>query len=123
MTPARNDMRATRSIDNYLFSGVSVFDVLTRLKARMPEAVDGVDLTQEKLDKELNARVDDIEKHLVTLRNDFVQLETTVRPLAKQLIEARKDRLLGAKKMAASLSFPLKPRDGAKSYYVPTVRK
>jgi hypothetical protein len=52
-----------------------------------------------------------------------MQLEATVRPLARQLIEARKERLLSAKKMAASLSFPLKPRDGAQSFYVPTVRK
>jgi hypothetical protein len=32
-----------RSNDGYLFNGTSVFDVLTRLKARVPEAVDGMD--------------------------------------------------------------------------------
>jgi len=85
--------------------------------------VTGVDLTNEAVDKELKNRLDEIEKHLATLRNDVAQLDAQVKPLARQLIEARRTKLLGAKKMASSLSFPLKPRGGAQTYYVPTVRK
>lgn len=83
-----------------------------------------LELNPHQLRNEIDAAVDNIEKHLVWIRNDCDQWNKRVPEIAEQAIHNRKQRLLKHANMVSALGLPMKRRpDKAASLTVPMVRK
>lgn len=80
--------------------------------------------TQEQIKQEFTTRVDEIRRHIETLKNDLRGLPTQIEHASRGYIEQRKAELLKKNSLISSLGFPMKRRDGAPTTYrAPEVRR
>jgi hypothetical protein len=81
-------------------------------------------MTQEQVRREYDSRIQSINQHLSTLRNDLGTVATQIEGPARTYIEERKAQLLRSKNLVASLGFPMKRRaDAPTTYRAPEVRR
>jgi hypothetical protein len=84
----------------------------------------GVDLTADQVRSEVNAEIAQISGHLRNLALLVEPYNNTLRDMARQMIEARRNKLLKDQNLVAALGFPLKQRSNAPQTYVaPEVRR
>ena len=84
----------------------------------------GVKQSAERLKKEIDSTIDDIETNLERLRSDFGALNSSLTNHARTRIERRRNKLLENQGLVASLGYPLKANPDAPSTFVaPSVRR
>jgi len=84
----------------------------------------GVDLQPNKVRSEIDAEIAQINGQLRTLALLVEPYNNALRDVARQAIEARRNKLLKDQNLAAALGFPLKQRANAPQTYVtPEVRR
>jgi len=87
-------------------------------------SVSGANLDQQRVKSEIDLSIGHIQSTLDTLRNDASQLNNTLRNLAKQQIDQRRNKLLEDQNLVSGLGFKLKERpDAPKTYVAPSVRR
>lgn len=80
----------------------------------------GIEAVKDEVDNVLDA----IEQYIQFQRPQLDQFNNQIRSNARALIQERKQRLLEARNIAASLGFPMRPREGAPiTYASPVVRR
>ena len=83
-----------------------------------------LDHDRDKLKREIDGWLSNVRKYLEWARNQASSFNGSIRGIAKQVAEERKQRLLKDDEMVASLGSPLKKRDDApKTYALPVQRK
>ncbi|MHC6151101.1 hypothetical protein ACVSQB_04805 [Bradyrhizobium elkanii] len=83
-----------------------------------------VELNADQARTTLNAAIDDIEKHLVWLRQSAEPFNERLKTVVRAAIEARKAKVLRDRNSVAAIGFNLKPRtDAPKTYVAPVKRK
>ena len=88
------------------------------------DVITGKNLKADKVLKEINTTLDEIEDYLTSLRRSADRLVSQLDSTARQCIERRKERLLTNRNLVASLGFKLKERDNSpKTYTAPEVRR
>lgn len=86
--------------------------------------ITGITLNSDEVRNTINHTVAEIERGLATLRDNLAPMNTQLLTEARTAIEARRERLLAGKNVAASLGFKMKERPGtAKTYTAPNVRR
>jgi hypothetical protein len=86
--------------------------------------IQGTNLTQDQVTREFNRTLDEFEMYLGWLRKDAENHENTLRRIAKDAIDARRDRLLKDRSLVANLPFKIRARaDSPKTYVAPVQRK
>ncbi|MCG9134241.1 hypothetical protein J5I95_21480 [Candidatus Poribacteria bacterium] len=86
--------------------------------------ITGKNLKADKVVKEINTTLDEIEDYLTSLRRSADRLVSQLDSTAHQCIERRKERLLRNRNLVASLGFKLKKRDNSpRTYIAPEVRR
>jgi hypothetical protein len=84
----------------------------------------GIEMVQEELKTKVDAKISNIEWYLDNLKNDANPLNSSLERIAKKAIEDRKEKLLNAQNLVASLGYPIKERpDSPKTYTAPNVRR
>jgi hypothetical protein len=87
-------------------------------------SISGANLDQRRVKSEIDSSIGHIRSTLDNLRNDASQLNSTLRNLAKQQIDQRRQKLLGDQNLVSGLGFKLKERpDAPKTYVAPSVRR
>ena len=87
-------------------------------------SVSGTNLTQEGTKSQIDRSLDEIKQHLGWIENDVKPFNEQLDQLAREAIEARRQKLLDDQNLVASLGFPLKRREDAPTTYVaPEVRR
>lgn len=87
-------------------------------------SVSGTNLTTEGTKSQLYRSLDEIKKHLGWIENDVKPFNEQLGKLAREAIEARRQKLLDDQNLVASLGFPLKRRENAPTTYAaPEVRR
>ncbi len=87
-------------------------------------SIAGADLEVDKVQSEINQKVDHIDSYLTNLRASAETLDSELDSTARQRIEQRREKLLADQNLVASLGFPLKQRnDLLKTYRAPEVRR
>jgi hypothetical protein len=80
--------------------------------------------TEEIIRREYEARVQSINKHINTVKNDLRNISKEIELPARAYIQQRKAELLRSKNLVASLGFPLKRRAESPSTYIaPAIRR
>lgn len=86
--------------------------------------IQGVDLTIERVESQINRTISDIRSYLENLRRDVKQFNDSLFSLAQSAIKKRRKKLLKDHSLLAGLGFPLKERaDINKTYVAPEVRR
>jgi hypothetical protein len=86
--------------------------------------IQGHNLKSEEVNQQFDARLNEIEEYLRLQRSLVDGHRLSLRPLLESEIEARKQKLLDARKMVSGLAFPIRARqDAPKTYVAPVVRK
>ena len=94
------------------------------IQERLVFVITGEDLKADKVLKEINSTLDEIDNYLTSLRRNADRLISQLDSTARQCIERRKERLLANQNLVASLGFKLKERnDSSKTYTAPEVRR
>ena len=84
----------------------------------------GADLDGDRVRKEFDRSLNDIQSYLANLRTNAEGLNGQLRNLARGSIERRREKLLKDRNLAASLGFKIKERAGVpRTYVVPEVRR
>ena len=87
-------------------------------------SLSGTDLTLESTKPQFDRSLGEIKNYLNWIADDAKPLNDELDALARQAIESRRQQLLAAKNLVASLGFPLKRRDDAPMTYAsPEVRR
>ena len=87
-------------------------------------SVFGTDLTPDETKSKFTRSLDEIKKYLTWIANDVKPLNDELGALAREAIESRRQKLLAAQNLVASLGFTLKRRDDAPTTYAaPEVRR
>jgi hypothetical protein len=87
-------------------------------------AYSAVDLNPQQARTELDAVIDNIEKHLGWLRQSVTPFNEKLKTVVRTAVEARKAKVLKDRNSIAALGFNLKPRaDAPKTYVAPVKRK
>ena len=86
--------------------------------------ITGENLEADKVRLEIDQKVDHIDSYLTNLREDADTLNRQLDSIVRQCIEQRREKLLAAQNLVASLGFKLKQRtDSPKTYTAPEVRR
>ena len=84
----------------------------------------GADLDGDRVRKEFDRSLNDIQSYLANLRTNAEGLNGQLRNLARGSSERRREKLLKDRNLAASLGFKIKERAGVpRTYVVPEVRR
>lgn len=84
----------------------------------------GTNLSGEQVQAAFDQTIASIEENLARLRSDFDEFNSRLKSVARELIEARKVKLLANQNLVAGLKFKLKERPGApKTYSAPIQRR
>jgi hypothetical protein len=87
-------------------------------------SIQGIDLKADKVKREVDRTVSEIERNLATLTNDAQELNSQLRTIARQAIERRKEKLLADRNLVASLGFKIREREGVtKTFIAPEVKR
>jgi hypothetical protein len=82
------------------------------------------EVTTDELNAQFDAEFDRIERYTRCQARQLDAFNASLRNTAEALVHGRRDRLLNARKMAASLGYPLHQRPGAPLTYIsPQVRR
>ena len=86
--------------------------------------INGTDLNAEQVRHQVDRTLNEINSYLQSLRNDFNELNNSLRSVAMQAIDKRREKLLKDQNLVAGLGFQLKSRDDEiRTYAAPNVRK
>jgi hypothetical protein len=86
--------------------------------------IEGVDLDAEKVKKQINQTISEINNYLQNLRKDVEKFNSQVWTFAHQTLEQRRKKLLANRNLVSSLGFRLKERTGvSRTYVAPEVRR
>jgi len=84
----------------------------------------GTSLETVKVKQELDTTLGKIGSYLANLSNSAKAHNSSIRNLALQILERRREKLLADKNLVSELGFPLRERSGnAKTYAAPSVKK
>ena len=84
----------------------------------------GVSQSSEQIKSAIDKAISDIETHLDRLRGSANTLNASLRSVAAQAIECRREKLLANQNLVASLGFALKKNaDSPQTYTAPSVRR
>lgn len=87
-------------------------------------SISGTNLTTEGTISQIDRSLGEIKKHLSWIKNDVKPFNEQLESLAREAIEARRQKLLADQNLIASLGFPLKRRENAPTTYAaPEVRR
>lgn len=87
-------------------------------------SITGVDLEVDKVSKEIDDTLNQVDSYLTNLRTNAETLTNELDSTARQCIERRRKKLLADQNLVASLGFPIKQRnDSPKTYTAPEVRR
>lgn len=81
-------------------------------------SVTGTNLTTEQVSAEIERRLTSIEQYLGWLRSGATSFNDSLYAIAKDRIEARKEKLLADRNLVAGLGFKMRERKGAEKTYV-----
>ncbi|WP_131117968.1 hypothetical protein [Lichenihabitans psoromatis] len=83
-----------------------------------------LDKSHDQIRAEYDQRVQDIQRHLMTLSRDVASLPVQIEAQARTYVEQRKAQLLKSKNLVASLGFPMRRRpDVPATFHAPEVRR
>ena len=85
--------------------------------------VSGTELSAQNVKAEINRTLDQIEEYLGRLDKNAELLNAQLPNVANTAIQHRREKLLKDRDVASGLGFKMKPRDGAKTYAAPNVRR
>jgi hypothetical protein len=86
--------------------------------------ISGVTLNKDTVTKQFNDILDDFERYLGWQRTSAEELAKDLKLRVRRAVEARRERLLADRNLAADLPFPIRARAGApQTYAAPIVRK
>lgn len=81
-------------------------------------SVTGTDLQPDRIKSEFDRTLREINQYLDWIVRDVQQLNKQLPVLAQQAVEGRREKLLADQSLVASVGFPLKKRDDARTTYV-----
>jgi hypothetical protein len=86
--------------------------------------ITGANLNGEQVKARIQSSLNEIKTHLDRLRTDATVLAGQLHTLARQQVEARRQKFLADRNLVASLGFPLRRRDDmSQTYRAPEVRR
>ena len=86
--------------------------------------IEGTELNADGVRSTIERTVDDIQRHLSTLRTDAARLNAQLPSEARSAIESRRRKLLADRHLVSGLGFKMKERSGThKTFAAPEVRK
>jgi hypothetical protein len=81
-------------------------------------AVHGEDLTAEAVKEEVNREINDIIAYIARINAQVVQYNESIRDYARVAVNSRKDRILRAREVAASIGYEMQRRPDAPPTYI-----
>lgn len=84
----------------------------------------GTDLNADKVRSEIDRTVNEIQRHLTTLRSNAAGLQSQLPSQVRSALESRRKKLLADRNLVGALGFKMKERPGTQqTYAAPEVRK
>lgn len=87
-------------------------------------AFEGVELKPEEIRRSISSSVEEITKHLQTLKSDCDSFNGTLNETIRQMLVVRRQRYSASRNIVEGIGLPIKQREGApRTYAAPDVRR
>jgi hypothetical protein len=112
-TPAARDLDPPKAqLKQGLYEGILIISVI------------GEDLTDAVVKEEIDKELGKFDRYVAYQAQEIDPFNSSLRDRARALLTARKDKILTARNISASLGYPMHRRDGAPTTYIsPVVRR
>lgn len=86
--------------------------------------IEGTELKEHQVRRDFDSTLASMQDYLKSLRVNAQEFNSRLRAVARDAMERRREKLLGDRKLAASLGFKMRERSGeARTYVAPDVRR